>query len=44
MAWNELNPENKIQRTGILWLNAATRGEDKKGINIQGKGWQIKGI
>lgn len=42
MAWNELNPENKIQRTGILWLNAATRGEDKKGINIQGKGWQIK--
>jgi hypothetical protein len=42
MAWNELNPENKIQRTGILWLNSATRGEDKKGLSIQGKGWQIK--
>lgn len=41
-AWNELNPDYKIQRTGILWLNAQTRGEDKKGLSIQGKGWQIK--
>lgn len=42
MMWNELNPNYKIERTGILWLKAQTRGEDKKGICIQGKGWQIK--
>jgi len=38
--WNESNLP--IQRTGILWLKAATRGEDKKGVNIQGAGWQLK--
>lgn len=40
--WNEQNPDYKIQRTGILWLKALTRGEDKKGISMQGKGWQVK--
>lgn len=42
IMWNEFNPDYKIDRTGILWLNAATRGEDKKGKSIQGKGWQLK--
>jgi hypothetical protein len=32
----------KIQRTGILWLKALTRGESKKKDTYQGKGWQIK--
>ena len=39
--WNELNPEYKIQRTGILHLQAATRGSDKAGKKIQGAGWQL---
>jgi len=39
-AWNETHNE-KIDRTGILWLKASTRGEGK-GDNIQGKGWQLK--
>ena len=42
VMWNELNPEHPIERTGILWLNALTRGADKSGKKIQGKGWQIK--
>ena len=42
MMWNELNPQYKIDKTAILWLKAATRGEDKKGISIQGAGWQLK--
>ena len=41
-AWNETHNE-KIERTGILWLKASTRGEGK-GDNIQGKGWQLKVI
>ena len=41
-AWNELNPNYKIDRAGILWLKASTRGEDKKGEKIQGEGWQLK--
>jgi hypothetical protein len=39
-AWNELY-EEKIDRVGILWLKSSKRGEDKKGKNIQGKGWEI---
>ena len=39
-AWNETHNE-KIERTGVLWLKASTRGEGK-GDNIQGKGWQLK--
>lgn len=38
--WNE--KFEPIQRTGILWLKSATRGEDKKGKSIQGAGWQLK--
>jgi hypothetical protein len=41
-AWNETHNE-KIERTGIIWLKASTRGEGK-GDNIQGKGWQLKVI
>lgn len=40
--WNEHNPDYFIQRAGILHLQALTRGEDKSGKKIQGKGWQIK--
>lgn len=39
--WNKNNPEQKINKTAILWLNALTRGEGKGGA-IQGQGWQIK--
>jgi len=39
-AWNETHDE-PITETGILWLKAATRGEDKKGEKIQGAGWQL---
>ena len=42
-AWNETHDE-KIEETGILWLKASTRGEDRKGKNIQGAGWQLKPI
>jgi hypothetical protein len=31
----------KIDVRGNLWLKAHTRGEDKKGKKIQGKGWQF---
>jgi hypothetical protein len=41
-AWNKLNPQYKIERTGIMWLRAQTRGEDKTGKKIQGSGWQLK--
>jgi hypothetical protein len=40
VAWNETH-DALIERTGILWLKAATRGEGKKDA-IQGKGWQLK--
>ena len=41
-GWNSLTQKKnlKIDRMGILWLNAATRTEGK-GKTIQGKGWQI---
>lgn len=39
--WNEKFPE-KIQRTGILHLKGLTKGADKTGKKIQGKGWQLK--
>lgn len=43
--WNE-QPDNdvKIQRAGILWLKAKTRGPARSGDKIQGKGWQVKEI
>lgn len=31
----------KIERTGILHLKADTRGVDKKGKSMQGKGWRV---
>jgi genome maintenance exonuclease 1 len=40
VAWNETH-NALIERTGILWLKASTRGEGKKDA-IQGKGWQLK--
>lgn len=40
--FNEKNPDMIIDRVGVLWLKAATRGEDKKGKSIQGAGWQLK--
>lgn len=40
-AWDELF-DRKIDNTGILWLKAATRGNDKTGKKIQGAGWQLK--
>lgn len=40
--FNEKNPDMIIDRVGILWLKAATRGADKSGKNIQGSGWQLK--
>ena len=41
-AYNELIKEGgiKVDKVGILWLNAKTRTEGKKGA-IQGKGWQL---
>lgn len=40
-AWNESFPEMRVDRTGILHLAAQTRGEDKTGKSIQGKGWKL---
>ena len=40
-SWNE-SFERPIDRMGILWLKASTRGESKKKGIIQGKGWQLK--
>lgn len=40
--FNEKNPDMPIDRVGIVWLKATTRGEDKKGKVIQGSGWQLK--
>jgi hypothetical protein len=40
-AWNETHDE-KITKTGIIWLKAATRGIDKTGKKVQGEGWQLK--
>lgn len=39
--WNHEFPETRIDRTGILHLAAQTRGEDKAGKSIQGKGWKV---
>lgn len=38
--WGEI--KTKIDRIGIIHLNAKTRGEDKKGKSIQGYGWSIE--
>ena len=31
----------KIDRVGILWLKSKSRGEDKTGKRLKGKGWEI---
>lgn len=41
MMWNEKHPDRKIDQVGIIHLKALTRGEDKKGLKMQGKGWQV---
>lgn len=40
--WNRFNPEQKVQKHGILHLKAQTRGESKTSGVMQGKGWQLK--
>ena len=40
--WNELMPDKKIDKCGILWLKSATRGPDASGKKIQGEKWQMK--
>lgn len=39
--FEEKNPGSKIEQIAILWLNANTRTDGKKG-DIQGTGWQLK--
>ena len=39
-CWNE-NHKPKVKNTGVIWLKSSKRGPDKKGTNIQGKGWEI---
>lgn len=39
--WNKINPKNQIERVGIFYLKSTTRGEDKSGKTIQGKGWKL---
>ena len=38
--WNNLR-DKKITRIGCMHLRAATRGPDKSGKKIQGKGWKL---
>lgn len=40
--WNLTYPDYPIDRVGVLWLKAQTRGEDKQGKKYQGAGWQLK--
>lgn len=40
VCWDECF-EDKIDRTGILWLKSSKRGPDKTGKKIQGKGWEL---
>ena len=40
-AWNECF-DTPIQRRGILWLKSSSRGNDKTGKRMKGRGWEIK--
>ena len=40
MMWNEQHPQQKIERTAIMHLQARTRGPSAG--KIQGKGWELK--
>lgn len=31
----------KVLKTGVLWLKSGSRGEDKTGKKIKGKGWEL---
>jgi len=42
MLWNSTYPDLPIQMVAVLHLDAQTRGRDKKGKNIQGKGWKLE--
>ena len=33
--------EKKVDRVGVLWLKSKSRGEDKKGDRLKGKGWEV---
>ena len=33
--------ETKVDRVGVLWLKSKSRGEDKKGKVLKGKGWLV---
>ena len=41
-AWNEQFPDQKVQKTGILWLKSPTRKSAKGEGKMQGKGWALK--
>jgi len=40
----QMFPDSEVPEIhlAILWLNAKTKGPDKKGLSIQGQGWQLK--
>jgi hypothetical protein len=40
-AWNETF-DQKILKTGIIWLKSSSRKTDKSGKKIQGDGWALK--
>jgi hypothetical protein len=40
-SWNECF-DTPIQRRGILWLKSSSRGNDKTGKRMKGRGWEIK--
>ena len=31
----------KVDRVGVLWLKSKSRGEDKSGSRLKGKGWEV---
>lgn len=39
--WNKTYPDYKITRSGVMHLKAQTRGIDKTGKKIQGRGWKL---
>jgi hypothetical protein len=43
-AWNLKYPEQKLDKAAILYLDATTRGADKKGARIQGAGYKLEEI
>lgn len=40
-CWNEMFPDNKIQRTGVLWLKSGKHKASKIEHKVQGKGWEL---